>query len=392
MNTLRRIPLQTLLSLALVACAFAAPGAFAAESCSGRSHCSEVSTFVAAVSDFRTSAVGSSRLVTAVVSFQNKTDRPLVLGYVDGSGVVLDEHGNQYKVSGSNGVRGIGEIKRNTFDPRFTLQPGERSDARFELSFYPGQAILGVQFQLEMAIREIDSVTGNQHRLGREHALRFAGLQNNLAAASAAPSAAPAAVPASAGVPAATVSEAAPADPCAGKARCYATGPFIAEVVQLASGQKQGSNHAVRVGVRFRNVTNQPLVLAYQESSGTMLDNYGQQYTVDWRSTTNVSGIGITTRNKADAQFVLSPGEARTATFNYSRYVGTTALGTVFSPDLVVEQLEVLPSGQVRSVREYAVNFVGLAPGALAGAEAVNGVGEAARQIGEGLRSIFKKK
>src|SRR5690606_25111909 len=103
------------------------------------------------------------------------------------------------------------------------------------------------------------------------------------------------------------------ADPCAGNTRCYSTGPIVAEVVQLASAQKQGNNHSVRVSVRFRNITEQPIALAYKTDSGLMLDNLGNQYKVDWRSAANVAGIGQVTRTKADPQFALRAGEARTA-------------------------------------------------------------------------------
>lgn len=367
--------------------------AHAAGSCAGTSVCAETSTFVAALSDFRTSVAGTNRVLTATVRLENRTDRPLILGYVQGSGVALDEHGNRYTVSGSRDVRGIGEIQRNTFDPKFTLQPGERSDARFDLRWYAGRSIVGVKFDLELTLREIDEVTGNQHRLGKEHALRFASLNDGLRNDASAN--APATAVAAAAAPAPSATAATFADPCAGNARCYATGPFVAEIMQLASGQKQSNAHVVRIGVRLRNVSNQPLILAYQQNSGTMLDNYGQRYTVDWRSNANVSGIGQSTRQKADPQFVLSPGEARTAVFNYSRYVGKTAIGTVFSPDLVIEQLEILPSQQIRSVRDYSVSFANIT----AASNAVSGVGDAAqsindagRQLSEGLKSIFRKK
>jgi hypothetical protein len=186
-----------------------------------------------------------------------------------------------------------------------------------------------------------------------------------------------------------TPAAAAITDPCAGNSRCYATGPIVAEVVQLVSAQKQNNNHSVRISVRFRNIADQPLALGYKANSGTMLDNLGNPYKIDWRSEANVAGIGQVTRTKADPQFTLRPGEARTAVFNYSRYVGKTALGTVFNPDLVVAQLEVLPGNQVRTVSEYSVSFANIPAGSLG--SAVGSVDDAGRQLAEGLKSIFKK-
>jgi len=397
---------RPVLSLPALAGALALLGSYAgaqAAGCAGQEFCTEVPAFVASLNDFRSSTLGSNRRLTVTITFQNKTDRPLTLGYVGDSGVALDEYGNRYTVTnaGTGAVRGIGEIERRTFDPKFTLQPGERSDARLELNWYAGSSIAGVAFTLDLAIREIDAVTGNQYRLGREHALRFTGLADGAVSAARATGAGiqttaqtltqaetPTATPAAT----ATAASGAPADPCAGNARCYATGPLIAEIAQLASGQPANNNHAVRLNLRIRNVSNQPLILAYQPNSGTMLDNYGNKYTVDWRSNQNVSGIGQSTRQKADPQFVLSPGEARNATLTYSRYVGKTAVGTIFSPDLVLEQLEILPSQQIRSVRDYNVSFTSIGPGTGALAGDAQSINDAARQLSEGLKSIFRKK
>ncbi|HVZ31647.1 MAG TPA: hypothetical protein VG963_04430, partial [Polyangiaceae bacterium] len=235
------------LALLALTSVFQISQAAAAESCADRTLCQDTSTFSATVTDFRTSVVGSNRQLMAVVNFQNKTDRPLIIGYVEGSGVALDERGNRYKLSGSNALRGIGEIRRNTFDPRFTLQPGERADARFELEFYAKNVVVGVQFQLDMAVREIDPVGGDQYRLGREHVLQFSGLRDGLnAAATSAAGGAVASAAASVSASASAPVPETPVDPCAGRPRCHAAGPFTTEVVQLASGQKQGNNHSVR--------------------------------------------------------------------------------------------------------------------------------------------------
>lgn len=179
-------------------------------------------------------------------------------------------------------------------------------------------------------------------------------------------------------------------DPCAGNMRCYASGPVVADVVQLISAQKERNNHSVRVSVRLRNISDQPIALGYKTNSGTMLDNLGHEYKVDWRNDSNVAGIGQVSRTKADPQFTLRPGEARTATFNYSRYVGKTAMGTVFNPSLVVAQLEVIPGNQVRSVSEYSINFTNIAPGNFN--NPVSSIDDAGRQLAEGLKSIFKQK
>lgn len=371
----------------------------AAQSCSPQQLCSEVATFAASVTDFRTSVSGAYRLATATVRVRNKTDRPLALGYVQGSGVVIDELGNRYGIDtrNANTVRAIGIITPSTFDPKFTLQPGESSDARFQFSWYAGKNVIGTTFQMEVTLREIDPTVGAQMKLGREHVMQFRPLTDGALTAraeTAAPDAGAATSTMPAPGPTATAATP-PADACASQPRCYNAGPFTAQVTQVTTSQS-GSHHLVRLNVRFHNVSEQPLILAYTKNSGTMVDDQGNRYTIDWRAPDRVKGIGQVERGKADPQFVLNPGESRNASFEYSRYVGKTVIGNVFSPDLAVEQLQVLSSQQVRSIREYNINYPNLTAGTLLGGndalETINNVGAAGRQLTEGLKSLFKKK
>ena len=118
-------------------------------------------------------------------------------------------------------------------DQKFVLQPGEASDARFEFVWNASpQEIFGLSFQVDLAIREIDPIPGNQLRLGREHALHFTGLGNR---AGGIPSSSTAmTVPSPSGLPGGAPTSAATApsqvDPCAGSPRCYNAGPFVAKV------------------------------------------------------------------------------------------------------------------------------------------------------------------
>lgn len=367
-------------------------GSVRAAACDGQPLCQETATFVVSLSDFRLSKQGNNRIATATLSFQNQSNAPLVLGYVKGSAIAIDELGNRYVASQVNDIRGIGVIERNTFDPKFTLRPGERSDARIDVRWYAGNQIAGVKFDLDLAVREIESLTGQQFRLGKEHALRFAGLTDGAgahrAAAPVASSAAPSAGAVAPGAVAPSI-----ADPCNGSPRCASNGPLAVDVVQLTASTKS-SNHYVRVTLRARNVGSDRLIVAYQTNSGVMLDNYGNRYTVDSRVNEQVSGIGQVSRQKADPQFALQPGQARNFTLEYSRYVGKTAIGTVYSPSFVLEQLEILPSQQIRSVRELSFSYSGTTAGNFGNEtlDAVQSINEAGRQLSEGLKSIFKNK
>lgn len=326
--------------------------------CPSDTPCNKGGTFLATVTDYRTSVAGGTRLVTVTLSFQNITDKSLRLGYVQGSGIATDDQGNRYGLYGA--VRGMGEITGNSFDPKFVLRPGESATARFEFAWQPTRGVLfGTKHDVELAVREIEPVAGNQFRFGKEHVLQYRGLTAEAAVAAEQPAPAPA--PASAPV------EPAP-DPCAGKPRCFSTGPFLAEVARLTPGAPGGRHHALQVVLRIRNLSAEPIILGYKASTSGAIDELGNRYYWGRAGTHDVSakGIGLVTGRSADPQFVLGPGEARNATFELVRYnSGRSAIGTVWTYDVALVQLEVLNGNQVREVREYAVSFQDLrGPGA----------------------------
>ncbi len=329
--------------------------------CGSNPRCAEVTPFAATITDFRTSIAGSNRIVSMTVRFQNKSARPLILGYLQGSGQILDDQGNRYAIYGRNGIRGIGEVNNSTFDPKFVLQPGEASDARFEFGWRPSQQnqIYGTVYDLELAVREIDPLAGDQYRLGKEHAFQVRGLAPGTATATAGPAAdAPAVTPVSDQGPATPV-PAETVDACGGKARCYSAGPFIAELGQITTSSG-GYWRMVRLNVKLRNVTTEPIILAYRAGSGTGSDDQGNRWSVQDHKGA-VRGIGLVSRASADPQFVLNPGASRNVTVEYSTYLGKgVILGTVWATDFSLEQLEILPSRQVRSLREYTVSFTDL--------------------------------
>lgn len=352
--------------LGLVAALTAVPlHAQANSGCEGQAHCAFVREFTATVTNFRPSTVdAATRAIAITVRFQNRTAKPLVLGYVVESGVITDDRGNRYLVAPGS-VRGIGQVSAREFDPKFVLAPGEASDARLELVLRrSANQIWGTAFELDLAIREIDPIPGNQFTLGKEHVLHFAGLgPAAMAGADAAP---PAPEPAPAPAPAEEV------DHCAGKARCYGAGPFTVEAVRVTPSQG-GRHHVVELTLRFRNVVDQALILGYTGGSSTAVDEHGNRYYWGRASTHDVSakGIGVVTGRQANAQFALRPGQSRDATFTLIRYNARAPLGTAFTWNAVFVELEVLGSNQVRTVREFSVGFEDLKQGAASGAKKV---------------------
>ncbi len=371
MHRLRRTSCTTgsILAIFLVAVPLAAQ---APAACPREGACVDVAAFSAVVTDFRTSLIDrSTRQLTATVRFTNRTMQPLILGYVSGSGISLDDQGNKYVVYGSTAVRGIGEITSNNFDTKFTLRPGESSDARLEFTFQPSSRdqIIGTAWDLDLAIRQIDPLAGNQYRLGKEHSLHFRGFGREGVAANG-PRTAPApalAPPAAGGVP----SE---ADQCRGRPRCFGAGTFVAEVVQIIASN-ESRHHVLRSTIRVRNMAAQPIILAYKATTSGITDNLGNHYYWGRAGTydMSVSGIGKVEGSRVDPQFQLAPGESREIRFSTIRYdAARLEHGTVFTEELSLVLLEPLPSGQVRVGREFAVSFRDIAVGA----------GDAARQAG----------
>jgi hypothetical protein len=371
-----------------------------AAGCEGVTLCQDAGSFTAQLADVRTSTAGRFKVVSTTLRIVNRGRKPLVLGYVVGSGVVTDDQGNRYEIAATTatGVRGIGLIQASTFDPKFVVQPGEGGDARFEFLWQPGRQVAGTEFEMSLSLREIESLPGNQLRLGREHLVRFDGLKDRAKSMAAGESAAgPAAVGSAANGTTAIGSAAAHAAPgqgCGNDAHCSDAGAFTATVQQVSTSTVSPW-HLVRFTLKLRNTSDAPLVLAYLASTGSMTDELGNRYVLDHRVPGRVAGIGVTDRVQADPQFVLRPGEARTIGVEYDRRVGRTQIGTSFSPDLVLQELEILPSRQIRPARDFSLSFRELGTGVSASVvgdagERLGEVQEATRKITEGLRQLMK--
>jgi hypothetical protein len=163
----------------------ATPAAAPTSACANRPLCYEGNDFVATVTEFRTSTDPRGiRIIDAMMHFQNKTNQQISLGYVDGSGSAIDDMGNRLALNTYNGgVRGMGIVAGNNVDPKFSLPPSGGGDARFELYWIPGGKLSGVNYEMELSIREMNRVEGNQWTLGDETLLHYQGLANGMGVA-----------------------------------------------------------------------------------------------------------------------------------------------------------------------------------------------------------------
>ena len=368
----------------------AAPAGAATKACTGARYCDESSSLALVVTDVRTSNQQGARYVTLNISFRNKTSRPLVLAYERGSTLVIDDQGNRY---GLHSARGIPEVSRGSaVDTSFVLQPGEASDGRFEFA-WSGSTIAGTVFGMDLAVRELNLLPGNQVRLGKEHAMSFKRLQPGAAGGGAAAVTAPA-------IGSATQSATSPpppaGDPCNGAGTCYAAGPFVAEVLRVTTSRP--SNGPVnaeirqRVEVRFRNVSAKTIILAHNPDHATVIDNIGNRYWY-WDAKANVTGIGFVWGSTIDPSFALRPGESRNAVFE-QRFVYDSrqkTVGNSYTFDIQIDEIEILPSQQMRIVRKNAVGFRDLTSRGGAARVASGDAGDQGKKAVEALKGLFKK-
>jgi len=361
----------------------AAPAATASV-CNGDPSCTEVNGFAMSVVEFRASLQGAWKVLTTTLRFRNKLNRPLVLGYVVGSGGATDDRGNRYIVKDGD-IRGIGLITQRA-DDKFVVSPGQTADARFTL-VWGGQGLFGNTFDLDLTVREITQVGNGQTTLGPEYPLQVVGLVDGARSAgpgvAQASGTAPAAgsAPATGATPASSDSPPAPGGappaqtasspfgvPASGAARCAPgtscvdAGSFTATMTQTAAAAS-GKNQVVRIGVRVKNQTNQPLVLACKSGSSAAADEAGNRYTWGRPGTPDASGqgIGMSDGARSDPRFQLAPGATRDFQMVLTRFDATRPAGRSFTLDTVLVELR---APQWQKVREYPIHLG--SPGAAA--------------------------
>lgn len=144
---------------------------------------------------------------------------------------------------------------------------------------------------------------------------------------------------------------------------CFDAGAFQANVSQMTASQ-EGGWHVIRMNIQFHNTTNQPLIIAYHDGSMVMVDNNGNTYVPAGGNPGELQGMGIDRGNQTDSQFVLGPGQTGSALFSVARGRGPTSpIGTGYSYNLTIDELQLQNGAMAIPVRTYNLNFPTLAPG-----------------------------
>jgi hypothetical protein len=150
------------------------------------------------------------------------------------------------------------------------------------------------------------------------------------------------------------------ADACAGKPHCDSNKMFSAEVIGLTGSIVGGRHHYVKMNVRFHNLTDHPIILAYVSASSSGVDNLGNAYSYGRPHTHDgsTSGIGLLEGRSADTQFQLDPGESRNATFGIIRFeAARKPIGNSFNYNVTIAELRKMGGTSVESSKQYTMNF-----------------------------------
>ena len=140
---------------------------------------------------------------------------------------------------------------------------------------------------------------------------------------------------------------------------CFNAGPFGAAVSQMILSQ-EGNNHVIRMNIQMRNLGNQPVVLAYRAGSNVIVDSLGNAYYSNGSNA--VTGMGTDWGGNIDPQFVLAPGQSSNITMQLFRVkVPAAPVAATFNYDVAMDAID--PNDHTKVLRQYSLDFPGLAPG-----------------------------
>jgi hypothetical protein len=111
------------------------------------------------------------------------------------------------------------------------------------------------------------------------------------------------------------------------------------------------------------------MALAYHEGSMEMVDELGNAYQGAGGNPGELQGMGIDRGNQTDSQFVLAPGQTSSAIFSVARARNNTQpIGTAFTYNLTIDQLQSQNGADSIVARQYNLNFPNMSPGSSGGA------------------------
>jgi hypothetical protein len=165
--------------LLFVLLAFAVPAMAQDDPCQGKALCENPGPFVTEIVQASPSMHGNNHHIRVVVRVRNTGAEPLVLGYVQNSGVMEDELGNRYIVDRRyrKHVSGIGQVTRNQADAQFVLAPGAARNFTLVYQRYTGRSPqIARSYSPALTLARLQPLSQTQVRTESEYSLNFFGM------------------------------------------------------------------------------------------------------------------------------------------------------------------------------------------------------------------------
>lgn len=154
---------------------------------------------------------------------------------------------------------------------------------------------------------------------------------------------------------------------CKDTANCIDAGPYTVTVTDIIEGDTPGYRFA-RLVLRFENLTDGALVLAYRSGSSFLVDNFRNRYSCCQTGSNpqdnSAVGIGVDRDGKADSQFMLKARESDTASFDLWRHRPPEQQASSYQFAIMIDEIDPGHPGTV--LKHPILTFRNLAANVLA--------------------------
>jgi hypothetical protein len=153
------------------------------------------------------------------------------------------------------------------------------------------------------------------------------------------------------------------APPCSNQSRCsiidycFSGRDFTATIMEISNGA-MGNYRRILLNLKFQNVTNHAIALAYHATSSILTDELGNTYScckAGGGPDTSATGIGTNQGGKTDRQFKLDANESALATFEVWGIRNTKDPSKFYHYNLTVDQMD--PNDSKSSASQRALMF-----------------------------------
>jgi len=151
---------------------------------------------------------------------------------------------------------------------------------------------------------------------------------------------------------------------CRDASVCFDAGAYTASVIGLSESDTH-SSRLVRLILRFENLSDATIILAYRAHSAFLLDNFKNRFFSCHGSDgpdLSAVGIGIDSGDEIDPQLTLKPHETEIATFDLWRNRSPNQQASHYDFDLMIDEID--PSSKYTVKKHPYLSFRGIAPGA----------------------------